>query len=128
MIALIVCLLAGMFLIGAGVAQGVRVRRLGRDGRRVQGAVVRVERSRDGKSLYSPVISYPDESGRHHEFTVGLKAFRSLHGLGAQVPVLHLPHRPDTAWLNSVRHNVLMIGVPPLIGVLFIGAGILFAS
>ncbi|WP_157751427.1 DUF3592 domain-containing protein [Actinoplanes derwentensis] len=116
--------LLGLFLIAAAMAQAVKTGRLGRDGLRAAGSVVRIEQSPDGRSLYSPVIAYTDETGAWREFTVGLKAFKPIHPVGARVPVRWIAGRPESASLSSVRHTVLMIGVPLIVGVACLAAGL----
>ncbi|GAA1657352.1 DUF3592 domain-containing protein [Actinoplanes couchii] len=123
-VAFVVWFMVGFYLVWAGVKLGWRLQGLDRDGLLTPGTVVRIEQDPRGKSLFAPVVEYSDRAGVRHEFTVGLKAFKPIHPVGATVPVRYFPGRPDTATLGSVRNTVLTIGVPLIVGLACLAAGV----
>ncbi|MFF7755939.1 DUF3592 domain-containing protein [Streptomyces sp. NPDC007971] len=94
-------------------------RRLGRDGVRATGTVIRHDReTADDAGGCFPVVAFTDAAGRTRER-------RSAHSgtrrwpIGRQVPVLYPPGAPQTAVIDTRAQKAAVAGVLVVVGAAF---------
>lgn len=117
-------LLAGPAIIGAGIRDVVRRRRLRREGVSVEGLVIRHHASRNqGGVDYFAVINFVDARGGSHEFQANGSGVKDLP-VGGRAPVRYLPGAPKTACLDTPRQRLLGIALPFGIGIAFTVTGL----
>ncbi|MEU9189555.1 DUF3592 domain-containing protein [Streptomyces sp. NPDC048484] len=120
----VLLLLAGPAIIGVGIHDVVRRRRLRRGGISVEGLVVRHHASRNqGGFHYFAVISFVDAQGSPHEFQANGSGVKGLP-VGGRAPVRYLPDAPKTARLDTAWQRFLGIALPFGIGIVFTATGI----
>lgn len=127
---LVIKLVGGLFLLGAGARQLQGTLPLRRSGVRSSGTVVRVRREWDAEEKvwsYAPVIAFSDEQGGAREFTTDTSTTWETHQPGEQVTVAYPSGRPEAARLRSGAHQGLRlvgVGIPAvfvIVGLVLLG-------
>ena len=116
-------LLASPLLIGIGVREALRLRRLRREGVTAVGQVIshRVTGGMGGASF--AVVAFVDARGEPHRFESAASGVKGLP-VGGRARVRYLPGAPKTARLDHTRHRTLSVALPLAIGTAFLAAGI----
>ncbi|WSU40208.1 DUF3592 domain-containing protein [Streptomyces sp. NBC_01089] len=118
-------LLAGLTALGFGTHEAVVQYRLGREGIRVQGLVVRhrVNFGKDGP-VHFAIVEFVDVQGSRHTFQSGSSGVRGLP-VGGGVPVRYLPgNAPKSARIDLARRRVKDVAFSLALGTLFSAIGI----
>lgn len=123
------------FLIAFGVVVVLRADRhrrhmamLRRDGVRAAGRVIgHDDRPKRGRTTFTPVVSYLDADGAPHEFRMNLVTDRTYPPVGTEVPVLHIPGRPELAAVDSAEADAAGYRSPLTTGLFIIGIGVVLA-
>lgn len=114
-VGLVIKLVGGLFLLGAGARQLRGTLPLRRFDVRSPGTVVGVQREWDAEEqvwLYAPVIAFSDEQGGAREFTTDASTTWETHQPGEQVTVAYPSGRPEVARLRSGAHQSLrLVGI-----------------
>lgn len=127
---LVIKLVGGLFLLGAGARQLRGTLTLRRSDVKSPGTVVRVGREWDDEEqvwLYGPVIAFSDEQGGAREFTTNTSTTWETHQPGDQVTVAYPSGRPEAARLESGAHQGLRlvgVGIPAVfvvVGLVLLG-------
>lgn len=120
------CALAGWACLWAGVRECRLQGRLRRYGVHAEGVVVDRQRL-SSDDPWAPVIEFADRQGRRTRFQPRATGAGLELDVGAHVPVVYLPERPDTARVFTRRHRVVPIVSLSIGGIVFLGAATLIA-
>ena len=124
-VGLVIKLVGGLFLLGAGARQLRGTLPVRRSDVRSPGTLVRVRREWDAEEhlwLYAPVIAFTDEQGGAREFTTDTSTTWETHQPGEQVTVAYPSGRPEAARLMSGAHQGLrLVGVGIPVGFVVVG-------
>lgn len=120
---LVLFLVASPALLGVGVREAARQRRLRREGISVQGRVAHHHVTRGmGGSSYA-VVDFVDTEGGSHRFTSRASGVRGLP-VGGRAPVRYFPGAPESAQLDLSWHRSLSVVLPLAIGTAFLAGGV----
>jgi hypothetical protein len=125
----VVCGAVAVILVAVALRDGAVVRRLRRHGIRTRGVVVDNVRVHDHRSgpTWAPVIAFADQRGYRVEFTTRIRGVGMGLATGREVPVVYLPHNPQTARVYMWRHMVGPTLFCLLVGLVFLGFGMFIA-
>ncbi|GAA1655031.1 hypothetical protein GCM10009828_100850 [Actinoplanes couchii] len=109
------CLAAALALYAA-VTTIRRQWRLSRHGVKTRGVVVRHQARRSG---FHPVVAFADEHGIRREVASPLGTSVRWPRVGRELPVHHLPGRPQTAEPDTGAHRFWSLSLVLLVAVIF---------
>lgn len=120
---------AGLLAFGTGLWEARTRARMRRIGIHTSGVVVRLDSRAavDGARMYTPIVEFIDETGSRREVRSRASSTRRPFAVGASVPVVHLPNRPQTARLDTRGEAMGTAGVGLGVGLLFVAIGAFLA-
>ncbi|MFF7019925.1 DUF3592 domain-containing protein [Streptomyces klenkii] len=122
----VLCALAGLVCLWAGVREWRLLSRLRRYGVHAEGVVVGRERLASDDP-WTPVIEYADGQGLRTRFRPQVTGTGLGLDIGAHVPVVYLPEQPETARVFTKRHRAMAVVGLLIGGTVFLGVAVLIA-
>ncbi|MEM1132634.1 MAG: DUF3592 domain-containing protein [Pseudomonadota bacterium] len=112
----------GLVFLAIGAGLFISDQQFANDAARTTGSIIEINRYNDseGKTMYRPLVSFRDETGKEHQFTGSVSSSSPTFSIGEQVEVIYDRDAPAEAIIDTFLQRFFL----PLV---FGGMGSIFA-